>query len=433
MVQLLYIALYIFYTGVFLFGISKLKFFEMEATSKKLLSLFFLLKVVAGLLLTLVYTYYYTDTTKADIYRYFNDSKIISSILFSNPKVWLKIMSGLGINDADTFRHIAPTWYFSHPAADMVTSNSFFIRVLSVLNYFSFYNIYINTLLLNFIAFTGLVALYKTLRPYFDEFEQLLYLPVFLLPSVVFWSSGLLKESFLLTGIALYLYAWPGFNNLRLWKSMFFIPIALMIIGLTKIYVAVLLLSFSLFLPSRNSINALPSAFRRRLLVFVAACLVVMNYYGQSFCEKIIEKRNEFTALVISEKAGSALDTKLLTPDCSNLISILPSSLVNSVLRPFIWAGGAIFQSIFAVENAMFILLMLVLLTFFFKWPDAKKLRLAVFCFLFAFFNYLIIGLTVPVMGAIVHYRVVAAPFLFIGVLLLLDLDKIKSKFNPRS
>jgi len=103
----------------------------------------------------------------------------------------------------------------------------------------------------------------------------------------------------------------------------------------------------------------------------------------------------------------------------------LPEAFQNSILRPYVWEGGKLFQLAFAIENTLFLLLLAGLL-FFYKKPVGYRLQLCL-CFLFiALANYLIIGITVPVFGAIVHYRVIAAPFLLLAVLLAVDVDKLR-------
>src|SRR5687768_2383080 len=131
-------ALYLFYLALFLLLITRWSFFTQTGISKRALVLFFLLKVTAGIALTLVYTYYYTDHTKADIYRYFNDSKIISSLLFQHPAIWLQVITGIGMNEPEVFRHLLTTLHFSHPETDIATNNSLIIRAISLFNFFSF-------------------------------------------------------------------------------------------------------------------------------------------------------------------------------------------------------------------------------------------------------------------------------------------------------
>jgi len=416
-------ALYLLYFALFVWLIFKWSFFEIEGAHKKHFAFFFLLKVVAGISLTLIYTYYYTDQAKADIYRYFNDSKIISSVLFTNPLAWLKIMTGYGIDEPEVFKYVLPTQYFSHPGNDIVTNNTFIIRVNVLLNYLSFSNIYINTLFLNFISFIGLTALFKSLRSYFTEFQQILYVPLFLLPSVLFWSSGLLKESLLLTGMAgfLQIYLHEKFNAYKPWliagiSSL----VGFFILTVTKLQVAIIggLAVFSFWQFRKNSIYV-------RLFFPFILFGAIAYIYGNYACYLLLEKRNEFVELALKENAGSFLDTRFIEPIATSLIKLLPEAFVNSVLRPFIWDGGKAFQKIFAVENFFFLLLLILPLRYF-KFPKGEKLLLCLCFLLFALANYIIIGITVPVMGAIVHYRVIAAPFLVLAVLLATDLERLK-------
>ncbi len=376
-------------------------------------------------MLTWVYTYYYTDPSKADIYRYFNDSKIISHLLFSHPIDWLKIMMGVGTYDVSTFGHLQNTQYFSHPVADAITNNTLLIRFISLLNYFSFYNIYINTLLLNFITFISLVLLFKVLVPYFAAFPQMLCWPLFLIPSVVFWSSGLLKESVFFIGISLFIFA--SLHCKRLLKSFVIVLLSIAIIGFTKIYVAGILLFCSGFLLGGSKLNLSTKAvFALTVTLYAVVIVLVWQFAGGYIFHTLMDKRNEFISLAAMEHSGSILETKLVTDDCVSIAALLPSAFYNSVLRPCLWDSGPVLQRLFALENSLFIVSQIILLVFFFRLPKGNAIWLALFCFLFGMLNYAAIGLTVPVLGAIVHYRIIAMPFLAISVLLMTDMAKLR-------
>lgn len=422
----IHVALYAFYLLLFLWFIFKSKFFETENISRKHFAFFFLLKVAAGICLTLVYTYYYTDPGKADIYRYFNDSKIISQVLFQNLRCWLKIMSGYGAYDADAFSYLVHTQYFSHTSADAATDNTFIIRLNVFLNYISLSNIFINTLFFNFFCFIGLTGLFKSLLKYFSTTPLLLCIPVYLLPSVVFWSSGLLKESLLFTclGLGIYLLTnsdkvLPRVISLAFFSLLLFIKpvVFLCLIAATGIY-----LTLRLFLVEDTSFIK-----RRTGAVVICFWLIaafVLTFKSSSLCEKIIDKRNEFVFLALQENAGSLIDQRIFASNCKQLFAITPAAVINSIFRPFIWEKNNAFQYLFAFENFAFIALLIYLLFRYFRIPEKEKLLPAVFLLTFSFLNYLIIGLTVPVTGAIVHYRVIASPFLLLGLLFFISLDK---------
>jgi len=52
-----------------------MEFFSIEGLSRKEISAIFILKIIAGVVLYLIYTYYYTDRKSADIFKYFDDGK----------------------------------------------------------------------------------------------------------------------------------------------------------------------------------------------------------------------------------------------------------------------------------------------------------------------------------------------------------------------
>lgn len=421
--EIIHAGLYAFYLALFIWLIYRSKFFEADDTPRHYFAGFFLLKVAAGIALTLVYTYYYTDPGKADIYRYFNDSRVISPLLYTDPGAWFSIMTGIGIDEPSVFRYLVNTHYFSHPGHDFVTNNTFIIRVNVLLNYVSVTNIYINTLLLNWLSFLLLTLLYNTLRGYFLPYSRVLYLPLFLLPSVVFWSSGLLKENLLFAcmGPVVWLYVSDRNKTPAGWVIAAIAAFAIIEI---KLQVAcITIIGLSVFVLYRNTRVAV----WQRVVLLSALIIVLLVLAGDSIAALLIGKRNEFAELARLENAGSYLGVTIYNPTLTNVARLLPEALQNTLLRPYIWEGGKLFQLLFAMENTLFLLLVALLLIFY-KKPTGFRLQLCL-CFLFiAIANYVVIGITVPVLGAIVHYRVIATPFLLLAVLLAVDIEKLRSK-----
>jgi len=76
--------LYFIYLLIFIFLIQKLSFFNAPHIERKWIVALFLLKVVSGILLFIIYQYYYPPTD-SDIFHYFNDGLIIHSSFFEKP------------------------------------------------------------------------------------------------------------------------------------------------------------------------------------------------------------------------------------------------------------------------------------------------------------------------------------------------------------
>src|SRR5258708_7292791 len=91
------------YILIFCTLIYLLPFFKDNAIKRRFFISVFLLKIIAGFFLTWIYTSYYPDRQTADIYKYFDDSKIIFSAFKNHNYVdYLKMVSGIG-NDNTYF------------------------------------------------------------------------------------------------------------------------------------------------------------------------------------------------------------------------------------------------------------------------------------------------------------------------------------------
>jgi len=63
---------------------------------KSVLIALFTLKLLGTFALQALFTYYYTDRSTADIYRFFDDGLILRDVLFTNPSHFLRILFGSG-------------------------------------------------------------------------------------------------------------------------------------------------------------------------------------------------------------------------------------------------------------------------------------------------------------------------------------------------
>ncbi len=69
------IGLTLFYGAIFCYIFVKAPFFRMDGVNKKILPALLLFKIALGTAIAFIYTYYYPDRLKADVFKYFDDSK----------------------------------------------------------------------------------------------------------------------------------------------------------------------------------------------------------------------------------------------------------------------------------------------------------------------------------------------------------------------
>jgi hypothetical protein len=95
----------------------------------------------------------------------------------------------------------------------------FLIKVLSVFNLFSFENYYVNIIFLSFITFLGPLAIFRVMNDVFPNRKMVIMLGCFIIPSFLFWSSGIHKEGLIFTGIGLITYCIYFATNKKTWNK----------------------------------------------------------------------------------------------------------------------------------------------------------------------------------------------------------------------
>jgi len=81
------------------------------------------------------------------------------------------------------------------------------IILLSVFNIFSFGHYYVNVILYSFVTIFGAMAIYRVMTDVFPGKKMTVLLATFLVPSFLYWTSGIHKEGLIFTGIGLIVYS----------------------------------------------------------------------------------------------------------------------------------------------------------------------------------------------------------------------------------
>lgn len=137
--------------------------------------------------------------------------------------------------------------------------------------------------------------------------------------------------------------------------------------------------------------------------------------------------RNDTGYVILSESpvAGSLMDVRTLEPTPGSIIAESPAALGRSVLRPLPWEIKPLMIIPPMLENLlMYVLLMLALIAP--KKPSSKSLFW--FCLLYVILALTVTGLSTPVLGALVRYRIAAQVFLFFAILMCIDKDRLLKK-----
>ncbi len=426
------VLLTLFYFLIALFIVWKWKAFYIPGLPRYSAPVIFLLKFIAGLGLAWVYKEYYTDRSTADIYKLFDDSRYMADALYDKPGDFFKMISGLDQN-APYFDHYyfqMNNWYRPYDVETGVYNDTrTLIRLNAIVRIFSFGIYSVHILVWCFISLLGLSFIYRTFYRFNNDHPYLFAGSIFLLPSVLCWGSGVLKEGlvFLLIGVfvsALFRWTMVKFR----WIYPVMIIASILGFYLLKIYILIALIpgSIALIVCKINQF--------KRVRIWFFTSLVVIGIIGLNiqyiipsinFLEIIALKQQAILRLAYYTDSGSVLEVNPLQPSFLSMMRNLPEALFNAAFRPSIIDATNMLQWFAAFENAFIIICFFLAIGLYKPQVDPVKRAAGLFCISFVFVLYAIIGLSTPILGTLVRFRMPALPFLFIAFLLFSDIPRL--------
>jgi len=447
-------------------------------------------------MLWLIYTHLYTDRLTADIFKYFDDGKVIYDSLFTNPMDYFKML--LGINDPSLLHYYQDMRHWSREFNQgLYNENRTLIRFNALIHIFSFGSYHVHTVFMCFLSTMGLMGIFKAFSVYLKDKSKELFAAVFLLPSVLFWGSGVLKEGLILFSLGMSIYYYfriisEKFNIIHF----ILLLISLAFLSITKLYIVLIILPAMMahlwISKSKNKYSELK--YLVVLISYFTAGLLIPNYdfpfmlmekqrqavnmaQGGSYLANhqinrfvYIDPKTENRITPIADKpgyckinsgvsyvswdlqtfldstyiehssdtntywvfydqaaAGSYIKIPMLNGSFLSIVNNAPAAFSNIFFRPFLYEAKKPFMILAALENSF--LVFFALICIFFCYRNIPNRHLLYFCLTITIMLFVLVGVTTPILGAAVRYKIPALPFLAIGLLLILDKQKLLNKF----
>lgn len=364
-------------------------------------------KLVAGIVLGLVYIYYYPV---GDTFSYFEDGSRLARLARTDLSAYIDFL--WNSNGASAIRDQLT---FQQPRA------LFLSKITSVACLFSGGNYWIISLYFSFISFYGAWFLFRIIARLYPLLQDAALLALLFFPSVVFWTSGLIKESLAMAAlyyiVGIFLKLWAA-EKIRIVQWLL-LPICLWPLwSLKYYYLAVLLpvlftaLVFRLLLSPRIAFRSWALEFLAWAVVFLLPLYIVSqtrpNFNPGRFLEVIVSNYEDFVEL---SEPQDVIRYEGLHADAVSVLRYAPKALFSGLFRPFIWEAENIFQRLIAFEN---IFLVVLLLTSFPRWKMLVRshhriliLSGVVYVVLLGVF----LALSTPNFGTLARYRVGFLPF----------------------
>jgi hypothetical protein len=379
-----------------------------------------------------VYTMYYNYT--ADTILYFEDASKLANVASSKPLAYINILL---FNKSDA---VLSFGLWQQPRA------FFMAKLVSLLNLFTGNNYWLTGLYLSALSFYGFWRLANTLVLIFPSSRLAAAIGLLLFPSVVFWSSGLIKESIAMaciTGSLHLLLSYqfklntPHTVSRKIWHGLILLFAAYLVWKLKYYYLAVLLPVYLAYLATvyllRRFTPIKPWAGILVFLVLFSGILAVATRLHPSLHPDVllgtIIENHEVTLAASSPE--DVIRFHPLQPDFVNFLKNTPLALVSGLFRPFVWEGNTLFQYITGIEN-LFILFITLLALFKLKKPSLAA-QPPVYLLLAATLTYILVlaivlAFSAPNFGALARYKAGFLPFLLYFIIWAASVRKVNNQ-----
>ena len=375
-----------------------------------------LVKLAIGIIYGIVFQYHYGY---GDTFNYFYDGLILLDWAKNFPLAYL---NGLLTNQFP--ETVEQALLFVHqPRALFIAKVASFVLLLCggsfwiCATYFSLF------------SFLGLFYLAHTCTQRWPSKAKHAAIAFLFFPSVVFWSSGLNKESIVIgcMGFLIGVFIKYYFRIVRIhWHHLIIVSIGTYVIWTVKYYYAALLfpLMFSLlFISYTNSYLKRKNAGWAQAAVWGLSFIVLL--FTGSFLHPILHIDSFFQNLYYQHNAIVALsDPKgfiqfnALEPNAGRFISNIPLALFSGLFRPGIWDAHNLFQWLAALENLMLLIFSVGSLWNISKISGRKNQWLLGATIIYIVILATVLAFAAPNFGALVRYKIGFLPlFVFIVIL----------------
>lgn len=382
--------------------------------SSRLILLLFSFKVIGAFALQAIFTYYYTDRSTADIFRFFDDGMILRDAMFTHPIDFFRMLFGWNADDPNLRIHYFErmnAWIKPFDAG-LYNDNHFMIRINALMGFVSFGYYEVHGLLFTFMSFLGIKWSVDALVKEPRAARWGLTLAI-LFPSSLLWLSGGLKEAMLMLGIGAALKVLTSKDTN--WKATLpYALLALFVLTQLKLYVFLFLIPVSIVVWARQRWHLRLVYSYVLWLSLGLVGILSLHLIGIDISESIAQKQHDFINHVTEIHSGSAFELTRLSPSYASLIVNIPEALVNTLVRPFPIEVDSPPEALMLLENVFLWVLLICALIARYKFGiESSSIGWMILLLLPLL---LLTGWVTPVFGAIMRYRAPALVLLLVSL-----------------
>lgn len=389
-------------------------------------------RLVGAVLTAMMYQYYYGY---GDTFFYFFGAKDIFNASLGNLNAAYEMLFvdsnswSPNTYDAITYRK-----FFSSPTEAIVIRIAGLASPLGAGTYIG------TSFVLTVFSFLGCWAIYRVFYDLYPHLHLSLAWAILFLPSMCFWSTGIMKDSLVIGGLGLFVNG--VYNSIikkekKILRSIFFILLGAWLMQSIKKYVLVAILPATVvwvFFMYKEKISNVTLRKIAGPLFFVVGALggvVLLQQLGSVFSEYSFEGFMEEAAqtqwwlkLSTERDGGTGYDLGTLDPSLGGLLRVFPLAVNVALFRPYPWEAGKVIvipsalEAMFTMGFTAYVLYKVGIWKFFVAIINDPVI---LFCLIFSIIFAFAVGFTSYNFGALARYKIPCLPFYYTAMILLWD------------
>lgn len=389
-----------------------------------------LVRMIGGIALCIIYLFYYKggDTT-----NYFKGSICMINLMFVNFPVYVDIMMG----NLSFENYMAFSSETGYPPSYMYRDEKTFavIRYVNLLVLLCGKQFVPTTIVLSALAYSGPWRLFLMFCREFPGLSKQLAVSILFIPSVFFWGSGLLKDTFTFSAICWYTFSFYKAFIVKenRFMNLIFVALSLWMLISIKPYLFIAIFPGSVLWYVFNSLMKVKNALLRMIylpVVSVGGLAIAFGFVSMMGSELGKYKLDSLIDVAVITQDDLSRDTYgpnsfdigELDGTTTSMLSKAPIAITASLFRPFIWEVRNPVMFLSAIENTVVLVLAILL---FIRIRPHVILRIIVsqpiilFSLLYSLILAFSIGLSTANFGALVRYKIPLIPFFLSSILII--------------
>lgn len=377
------------------------------------------LKIAAALILGFLYQYYYDG---GDTYNYHTyGSRLIWEAFMDSPLKGLTLIFSNGNYLPGIYQYASRIIFFQDPASFFV------VQVSAMFDLITFSSYSATAILFSIISFAGGWALFLAFYKRSPEMHVWQAVATLFIPSVIFWGSGLMKDTLTFSAIGFLTYSIGSifFKKRISLPALLILCVSVWVLFSVKKYILLCYIPAVILWVFANSLAQIRSLIFKILLIPFAATLLIASSYYSIVIIGEDDSRYSLTQLAQTAKitsndigfysgrdAGSGYSLGKLDGTFENMVSKMPEAITVSLFRPYLWEVRNPLMLLSALESlALISLTLYVIIRRRLKVLKALSDPTVVFCLVFSLTFSFAVGVSTFNFGTLARYKIPMLPF----------------------